>query len=87
MKKSKFVCECCGSESYKNRITAYAVPLPAPGPKAEVGRVPVKVCSNCLHMVPTTKGWEKINRCMGTAIAIFKRNGVDLLRPQKDLKL
>lgn len=83
MKNKKFVCEGCGSTSYKSRVTAYPVPLPPPGPRAEVGRVPVRVCSNCSHMTPTEKGWEKIQRCMGSAAAIFKRHGVDLLHPQK----
>ena len=83
MKRTTFVCQKCGSKIYKNRVTTYPVFLP--GRQINIGRVAVKECAECFSLVPTPKGVEKIERCLGNMVGIFKEHGVDITQPPKHL--
>ena len=60
MRKRK--CEKCGGIVFKNVITTY--PLEYFGKQIMVNRVAVKKCQKCQTMIPTSKGKEKLARCI-----------------------
>jgi NAD-dependent SIR2 family protein deacetylase len=73
-KKSKQVCEQCGSQNIKSRITTY--PMKMGEKQVNIGRVAVKECLDCDYLMPTIAGKEKIGRCLGTFIHLFERNAI-----------
>jgi hypothetical protein len=69
------VCEDCSSQNLKSRVTTYPLQL---GPRrVDVGRVAVKECLDCHHLMPTAAGKEKLNRCLGTLFHMFERAGIN----------
>jgi hypothetical protein len=84
VKNPKFVCEKCGGSVYKSQIVTYPVDFPAR--KVLIGRVAVRVCTTCLHMMPTIAGKEKLNRCLGNVLDFYARAGVDVMDPSQKPK-
>lgn len=67
-------CKKCASQNLKSRVTTY--PLQLGARRVEVGRVAVKECLDCHHLMPTAAGKEKLNRCLGTMFYMFERAGI-----------
>jgi hypothetical protein len=63
------ICATCGGNSFKNRITTYPIQL---GEKQlNIGRVAVKECLACHHLMPTQRGQDKIARCLATFASLM----------------
>ena len=78
-KTTRFECEKCAAQVYQSRITTY--PLFLPGRQINIGRVAVKECAACHHLMPTPAGRAKIKRCFGNVLAMFQEAGVDINQP------
>jgi len=63
-KKKSRSCEKCGSHSLKARRTTY--PIKIGEKQLDVGRVSVRECLDCHHLMPTEAGKEKLGRCLMT---------------------
>lgn len=62
MKTNKFICEKCGGEQYKPKISSLEFDIGEK--KVVVGRVSVKECQKCHHPHLTPAGTAKVNRCL-----------------------
>ena len=72
--RAKSSCEHCDGRNLKRRITTYPIRL---GEKQiNIGRVAVKECIDCHHLMPTAAEKEKIDRCFGTVVSLFDRHGI-----------
>jgi len=72
--KTKPSCEKCASQNLKSRVTTY--PLQLGERRVDVGRVAVKECLDCHHLMPTLAGKQKLDRCLGTLFHMFERAGI-----------
>lgn len=73
MKKTKRVCEQCGSRNLKARMTTY--PVHMAGKQLNIGRVSVRECLDCHTLVPTEVGKEKIARCTLSLVQMMAEHG------------
>jgi len=55
-------CEKCGSQNLKAIRVTYPVNMEEK--QIDIGRVSVRQCLDCLAIMPTEAGKEKIKRCM-----------------------
>ena len=67
--KAKELCEKCGSQALKARLTTYPIKIEAK--QLNVKRVSVKQCLDCHHLMPTLAGHKKIMRSMGAFMTLF----------------
>jgi hypothetical protein len=68
-------CSGCAGAVLTRRITTYPVRLTGPGNLAgkeiHVGRVALYQCESCGHLMPTTAGQAKVDRCVERGILLF----------------
>jgi len=66
-------CDACQGTDLIRRITTY--PVPVNGPFAckliNVGRVALRECQICGHLMPTPAGQAKVTRIVGRTIQLF----------------
>jgi hypothetical protein len=68
-------CTHCAGTTLVRRITTYPVRLTGPAPLAgkeiHVHRVALHECQSCGHLMPTTAGQAKVERCVQRGIDFF----------------
>ena len=67
-KEKQLVCDKCGGNSLKSRNTTY--PIQFGHQQINVGRVSLRECLECHHLMPTQRGQDKIPRCMATFVSL-----------------
>ena len=58
-------CPLCQGTTFTKKLTTYPLRT-VDGRQIIIGRVAVRECDNCHHLIPTKAGSEKISRCMAT---------------------
>ena len=71
--KKKPLCDKCGSQNLKAQLVTY--PMQMDEKQITIGRVSVRKCLDCNHLIPTEKGQEKITRCMINMMDIMMLHG------------
>ncbi len=73
-------CTHCGGTLLQRRIATYPVqltePLPLAGKQIHVHRVALFECRSCGHLMPTSAGQAKVDRCVARGIAFFLGHGL-----------
>ena len=64
-------CEKCDSQNLKATRVTY--PVNMEGKQIDIGRVSVRQCLDCLAIMPTEAGKEKIKRCMLMMFELLNR--------------
>ena len=68
-KEGKTCCEC-GGTSLKYKMTTFPF-RSSLGKTILVNRTPLYECLDCHHLIPTRKGREKLDRCLGAFMSLL----------------